>query len=454
MPPVGGDVAKLEALHRASWGAIAEARRRALATREALGQLVIAGRAIPQDTGFVVFGSLAREEVTEGSDVDWALLIDGPADDDHSSTVHRLRAMLRRGGYKDPGTGGLFGGLAISHELVHRIGGDADSNRNITQRILLLLESRAPISTDVVRNRVLRVLLTRYLIDDFGYPMPPKHAARVPRFLLNDIVRYWRTVAVEFAAKRREQEGAKWGIRNFKLRMSRKIIFAAGLIACLSCRLRPPESLSAVPSTETEGDYAAKMAKRPSTVAVWHNLNRIDPAATIDALVGNEHIARRTHLLVDFDAVRRALSCPPAHPILEFIQGLPSEAERRKALGALVPGGERPRQGLRKGAQGFGGVGVGRRAHARKQGVHGRLEGQKALDRVEKIARARQVVVVVLQRSDPRDLPAGIDVLAGEKDMPAIEIHGEGNGAHRHPGRRDDQDLDARQHPRLPVHEP
>ncbi len=87
---------------------------------------------MPPVGGDVVFGSLAREEVTEGSDVDWALLVDGPADDNHSSTVHRLRAMLRQGGYRDPGTGGLFGGLAISHELVHRIGGDADSNRNVT----------------------------------------------------------------------------------------------------------------------------------------------------------------------------------------------------------------------------------------------------------------------------------------------------------------------------------
>jgi len=41
-----------------------------------------------------------------------------------------------------------------------------------------LLESRAPMTTDLVRTRVLRVLLTRYLVDDFGYPMPPKHAAR------------------------------------------------------------------------------------------------------------------------------------------------------------------------------------------------------------------------------------------------------------------------------------
>ena len=68
-------------------------------------------------------------------------------------------------------------------------------------------------------------------------------------------------MAVDFAAKRREQEGAKWGLRNFKLRMSRKLIFAAGLIACVSCKLRPPESLAAVPAEETEGDYAAKMSE-------------------------------------------------------------------------------------------------------------------------------------------------------------------------------------------------
>jgi predicted nucleotidyltransferase len=259
MPPTTGAVAKLESAHGAAWTAIGQARRRAIERREELGSLVREARSVPEDTAFVVFGSLAREELTEGSDVDWALLVDGPTDDGHSSAVHRLRALLRERNYKDPGTGGLFGGLAISHELVHRIGGDSDSNRNITQRILLLLESRAPMRTDVVRTRVLRVLLTRYLVDDFGYAMPPKSAARVPRFLLNDIVRYWRTMAVDFAAKRREREGAGWGLRNFKLRMSRKLIFAAGLVACLSCKLRPPESL-ALPAAETEEDYAAIMA--------------------------------------------------------------------------------------------------------------------------------------------------------------------------------------------------
>jgi hypothetical protein len=217
-------------------------------------------RLVPGDTAFVVFGSLARGEWTSGSDVDWTLLVDGAADDAHTTLTHDLRREIRAGGWKEPGRGQLFGGLAISHELVHKIGGEADSNRNITQRILLLLESRAPIAGDVVRQRVLRVLLQRYLTEDFGYRMPARAAARVPRFLLNDIVRYWRTMAVDFAAKRREREGEGWLIRNFKLRLSRKLIFAAGLVASLSCALRPPAELLGLDG-EAEGDYTDLMAR-------------------------------------------------------------------------------------------------------------------------------------------------------------------------------------------------
>lgn len=34
-------------------------------------------REVPADTAFVAFGSLARAEWTEASDLDWALLVDG-----------------------------------------------------------------------------------------------------------------------------------------------------------------------------------------------------------------------------------------------------------------------------------------------------------------------------------------------------------------------------------------
>jgi hypothetical protein len=46
-------------------------------------------------------------------------------------------------------------------------------------------------------------------------------------------------MAVDFASKQRDRAGAGWGLRNAKLRMSRKLIFASGLLVCFSANLDP-----------------------------------------------------------------------------------------------------------------------------------------------------------------------------------------------------------------------
>jgi hypothetical protein len=46
-------------------------------------------------------------------------------------------------------------------------------------------------------------------------------------------------MAVDFASKQRDREGAGWGLRNAKLRMSRKLIFASGLLVCFGATLDP-----------------------------------------------------------------------------------------------------------------------------------------------------------------------------------------------------------------------
>ena len=239
---------RLAQRHARGWPAILACRAAAKARQRQVADLLDASSLVPSDCEFVAFGSLARLETTQGSDLDWTLLVDGPADPHHRTAAHEIVRALREAGIKAPGSTGTFGDLSFSHDLIHQIGGQADTNLNTTRRVLLLLESialgpGARGSEQGVRNRVLSQLFRRYLDEDRGYHKLHEFKIRVPRLLLNDVVRYWRTMAVDYAAKRRDRGGSGWAIRNFKLRLSRKLMFAAGLALCLSCELTPSTRL-------------------------------------------------------------------------------------------------------------------------------------------------------------------------------------------------------------------
>ena len=223
----------LEKRTGSTWSNIQRASKAAISMRESLENCL--NDSASRDTSVVAFGSLARGEFTQGSDIDWVLLVDGLSDPKHLDVAIEIGEKVKQVGVPPTGAEGIFSSIVSSHDLIHYIGGQGDTNANTTRRMLLLLESVAVTGREA-HERVLRNILFRYLEEDQGlwYGSSPY---KIPRFFLNDVARYWRTMAVDFAYKQRSRPGGDFALKNFKLRMSRKLIFLAGLVTCFECHL-------------------------------------------------------------------------------------------------------------------------------------------------------------------------------------------------------------------------
>ena len=224
----------------------------------------------------LVCGSFARREITRESDCDYLILVDELSDHRivtrFMSEVERLR---EENSLAALGKQGTFGDFVTSTELMARIGLEADSNNNMTRRLLFLTESVSVYQPEI-RSQVIDKVLSRYCADYLPDSRPEDYQIGVPRFLVNDLVRFWRTMAVDFGAKRWRSLRPDWYLRFAKLITTRKVLFAGSLTAAFLS-----ERVLQQPSSVTDDAY-----KR----LIFHLKEQFDMPPLARLLAAYEHV--------------------------------------------------------------------------------------------------------------------------------------------------------------------
>ncbi len=180
----------------------------------------LAQKAFGESMAVVTVGSLGRREASEQSDVDYFIVYaDGSLLD---GVLEEVAEVIGTIGLRGPSLTGVFAKAVSINEFVEVIGGSGESNEGLTRRMLFLLESDWLYGQEIYRG-LFRSIIERYI----GQKITQHQLAR---FFLNDLIRYYRTICVDFEYKT-ANGGKSWGDRNLKLMFSRKLLYFSGVLA-------------------------------------------------------------------------------------------------------------------------------------------------------------------------------------------------------------------------------
>jgi nucleotidyltransferase-like protein len=237
----------------------------------------------PEGETILTCGSYARREASAESDIDFFIITQQSASTPEGEInavglpwVASIRDAINAIVPIEPAEGGAFSTVEPKEAILRNIGGEHDSNQKITRRMLILLEGEWLFNAEGLK-RIRRQILERYIADGMT-----DH--QLALFLLNDIIRYCRTMAVDYEFKTAEGENPKpWGIRNIKLVFSRKLLYTSGLfsVALTADRDREHkinrlEELFAIPVIDRMIQICGDSNMRPVLDCYNHFLERLE----------------------------------------------------------------------------------------------------------------------------------------------------------------------------------
>lgn len=194
------------------------------------------------------------------SDLDLFIVVDTKEDDrgsvraldgiDETKLKFHLITAVEKSGIAKFDAGGRYLESHGIGDFVSALGSQADDFQNtFTGRLLLLLESRLLLGRNIY-DRLLDEVVDAYFRDYSG-----NEDNFVPSFLINDILRLWRTFCVNYEFSRKKgSDDIK--IKNLKLKFSRMLACYSGIIYLLSIHVAA--------GTVSPQDVKAMVAKTPT----------------------------------------------------------------------------------------------------------------------------------------------------------------------------------------------
>jgi predicted nucleotidyltransferase len=195
----------------------------------------------PNTTIYVV-GSAGRMEMSESSDLDPCIVTnvgsepnnDGTAAASTTAHVKEILSALRKSivavGIPDLDANGKHAEPVTAASLVQDLGSpDDDSGGAMSKRILLLLESK-PLVHSVAYDRLKYACIQAYWKNEESHKDD-----YLPIVLVNDIVRYWRTVLLNHESRIREKLAKDVSGKANELALRRYSSFKLRIPRCLSC---------------------------------------------------------------------------------------------------------------------------------------------------------------------------------------------------------------------------